>query len=255
MTVADLHSELGLAFPGSPFNAEAPSVDILRIPITGAMQLSSPGGDKPSDLPPFADHSPLSGTGFVESASGFVPYWWMSPSPIPAGTTLWRVNADGSEEQLATYGHVALGWVGPTQQQQLRPTPVRFPEIVGTWATIRGERMLADILPDGSVVICSPTERSDMRASPRGLWWTTVARDQVDSLDVVRLHGTWRGRRVQVVGMEGAEGGPVAQMVYVGQDVHDAESLRLAKTDAGVYEAVVPVSELADLAETHTALP
>ena len=255
MSVAELHDALGLSFPGSPFDRGGPSLDIVRLPAAGSIQLASPGSDGAGNGPPFADHSPMSGTGFVESASGFVPYWWMAPSPIPAGSTLWRVHADGSEEALAIYAHVALGWVGPTAEKQLRPTPVRFPELLGTWATTRDERLLADLLPDGTVVLCSPSEREGMQRSPRGVWWTTVTPDRVDSLDVVRVSATWRGRPVQVVGMEAAPDGPTAHLVYAGHDAFDAESLGLAKTDAGVYEAVVPVAELADMAETRSTVP
>ncbi len=248
LTVAALHEELGLSFPGSPFDPAAPSLDILRLPVTGTVQLASPG----SDAPAFVDHSPLSGTGFVESASGFVPYWWMAPSPIPAGTTLWRVYADGREEALATYAHIALGWVGPSPQQQLRPTPVRFPEMIGTWATIAGNRFLADTLPDGSIIVCSPVEQEGMLLSPRGIWWKSVASPTLDSMDVVRVTATLDGRPVQIVGMEAGDGGPNAHIVYTGHNAHDAESMNLAKTAAGVYEAIVPLSSLSNAAETRT---
>ena len=168
MTAEALHSELGLGFPGSPLRADAPHLDVLRIPLAPYVVLESPGSRDVD--PPFRDHSPLSGTGFVESATGVVPYWWMAPTALPAGTTLWRVHADGREDLIAAYAHVAVGWVSARPDRALPAAALRFPELVGVWAEVQGERVLADVVPDGTVILCAPDAREGMQQSrPRGV--------------------------------------------------------------------------------------
>lgn len=252
-TPAAIFAELGLAYPGSPFSADAPYIDTLRIPAASYLALESPGtGDV---VPPFRDHPPLSGTGFVESASAMVPYWWLAPSALPAGTSLWRTHADGREEILAGYAHVAEGWVSTRPDFVLQPVPPRSPELVGVWAEIAGERMLADLLPDGTAIVCAPDEREGMRQSSRGVWWRTATDGEIDRLFAVRVLGRWRNRRVQLVGVERGESGDRAHIVFLGHDAIDAESLGLTKTDAGVYEGVVDAVEVRDLGEEQTELP
>ncbi|WP_144876505.1 hypothetical protein [Microbacterium sp. 1.5R] len=249
-TPSALFAELGLGFPDSPFAADAPHLDTLRIPASPYLALAAPGTK--DVVPPFRDHPPTSGTGFVESASAMVPYWWLAPSAIPAGTSLWRTHADGREEILAGYANVAEGWVSVRPDFALPSVPVRSPELVGVWAEVDGERMLADVLPDGSAVLCAPEEREGMRQSARGVWWRAAALSDVDRLYAVRVVGRWRSRRVQLVGVEQGESGGRAHIVFLGHDAIDAESLGLTKSDAGIYEGVVPLTDVTSLGEEQT---
>jgi hypothetical protein len=253
-TPASLHGDLGLSFPGSPWNATADALDILRVPATGSLQLDTPGDGTTPASSVFRDHPPFSGTAFVESAAALVPYWWLAPSPVPAGASLWRIGADGSEHMIAAYGHVGVGWLAGEPGAQIRPTPVRFPHLIGQWAQYQGERLLADVLPDGTVVVCAPHERDGWHASPRGLWWTEVARADLERLWVTRTLATWRDHEFQVVGIDGDGDARSVHMVDVGHDAFVAESLGLTKTDAGVYEAVVPAGEIANLREAQAEL-
>lgn len=249
-TPAALFADVGLGFPGTPFTADAPHIDTLRVPAAGHLALEAPGTR--DVVPPFRDHPPVSGTGFVESASAMVPYWWLAPSALPAGTSLWRTHADGREEILAGYAHVAEGWISVRPDFVLPAVPVRSPELVGIWAEVGGQRQLADILPDGTVIVCSPDEREGMQQSGRGVWWRTASSGEVERLFAVRVVGRWQNRRVQLVGVERGESGDRAHIVFLGHDAIDAESLRLTKTDAGVYEGVVAASDVRDLGEEQT---
>ncbi|PCE16291.1 hypothetical protein AUC47_00075 [Microbacterium sp. SZ1] len=249
-TPSSLFAELGLGFPGSPFTADAPYIDTLRIPAASYLALQSPGTR--DVVPPFRDHAPLSGTGFVETASAMVPYWWLAPSALPAGTSLWRTHADGREEILAGYANVAEGWVSVRPDFHLPSVPPRSPELVGVWAEVAGERMLADVLPDGRIIVCSPQQRDAMSQSARGIWWRAAGPDDIDRLFAVRVVGRWQNRRVQLVGVERGESGDRAHIVFLGHDAIDAESLGLAKSDAGVYEGVVAADEVTNLAEEQT---
>ncbi|MFJ4223982.1 hypothetical protein [Microbacterium sp. NPDC089695] len=252
-TPAALFAELGLGFPGSPFTAEAPYLDTLRIPSAPYLALAAPG--TADVVPPFRDHAPTSGTGFVESASAMVPYWWLAPSALPAGTSMWRTHADGREEILAGYANVAEGWVSVRPDFGLPAVAVRSPELVGVWAESGGERLLADVLPDGTVILCAPDERPGMQRSARGIWWRAVASTEVDRLFAVRVVGRWRNRRVQLVGVERGEAGDRGHIVFLGHDAIDAESLGLTKSDAGVYEGVVELTEVTSLGEEQTDFP
>ncbi|MFB4351370.1 hypothetical protein [Microbacterium sp. CR_7] len=251
-TPSALFAELGLGFPGSPFTADAPYIDTLRVPAASYLALQSPGTR--DVVPPFRDHSPTSGTGFVESASAMVPYWWLAPSALPAGTSLWRAHADGREEILAGYANVAEGWVSVRPDFGLPAVPVRSPELVGVWAEVAGERMLADVLPDGQVIVCSPQQREGMQKSARGVWWRHAEAAEVDRLFAVRVVGRWQNRRVQLVGADRGESGDRAHIVFLGHDAIDAESLGLTKSDAGVYEGVVAAAEVTSLNEEQTGL-
>lgn len=251
-TPAALHADLGLGFPGSPVAADAPHLDVLRIPAAPYAILDTPGSGAPETG--FADHSPFSGTGFVESAGGFVPYWWMAPAALPAGTTLWRVHADGREELIAAYSHVAVGWLSARPGIALPAVPPRAPELIGIWADSGGERLLADVLPDGTVILCAPEEREGMQLSARGVWWREATHAEVERVYAVRIRGTWRGRPVQVVGAERGSS-DVVHIVYVGHDAFAAEALGLTKSDAGVYEAAVPAGEVDDLREEQVEIP
>lgn len=251
-TPSALFAELGLGFPGSPFTADAPYVDTLRIPAASYLALQSPGTR--DVVPPFRDHSPTSGTGFVESASAMVPYWWLAPSALPAGTSLWRTHADGREEILAGYANVAEGWVSVRPDFGLPAVPVRSPELVGVWAEVASERMLADVLPDGRVIVCSPQQREGMQKSARGVWWRHTEAAEVERLFAVRVVGRWQNRRVQLVGADRGESGDRAHIVFLGHDAIDAESLGLTKSDAGVYEGVVAAAEVTSLNEEQTEL-
>lgn len=249
-TPAALFADVGLGFPGTPFTADASHIDTLRVPAAGHLALEAPGTR--DVVPPFRDHPPVSGTGFVESASAMVPYWWLAPSALPAGTSLWRTHADGREEILAGYAHVAEGWISVRPDFVLPAVPVRSPELVGIWAEVGGQRQLADILPDGTVIVCSPDEREGMQQSGRGVWWRTASSGEVERLFAVRVVGRWQNRRVQLVGVERGESGDRAHIVFLGHDAIDAESLGLTKTDAGVYEGVVAASDVRDLGEEQT---
>ncbi|PWD51137.1 hypothetical protein C8046_11265 [Serinibacter arcticus] len=251
-TPSALHAELGLGYPGSPHPAGAAHLDTLRLPGATHLAVAAPGT---SDVvPPFRDHSPMSGHGFVESAANVVPYWWIAPSALPAGTELWRTHADGRDKLLARYPHVAAGWESAQPGVTYPRVPPRHPELVGIWAEIAGERLLADVLPDGTVIVCSPVPRDGMEQSARGIWWRRAELGELDDLSVVRVLGTWRGRPVQLVGLERGPSGDRAHVVDLGHDALEAEALGLTKTDAGVYEAVVPVAELAGLSEERRSV-
>lgn len=247
-----LFAELGLGFPASPFSADAPFVDVVLLPPSPDLLLTSPAeGD---GRPALLDHEPFrSGSGFVDSAAGFVPVWWAAPSRLPAGSSLWRMAADGTSRMIAGYASVAEGWIA-APGVELPATPVRDAQVLGLRATWRGRELLADVLPDGRTVVCAPEEFEGAARSPRGVWWREVPPAELEDVVVLRVLATWQALPVQIVAMDQGADGAVAHLVYVGRDMPAAEAAGMAKTDAGVYESVVPVDEVTAVREERHAV-
>lgn len=261
-TVPDLHARLGLGFPGSPFAPDAEFLDLIRLPATPFLNALVPLGGPSREIAEasggsFIDHAPFRGDGFVGGVDAFVAQWWIDPTRLPAGATLWRHFADGRRVIIAGYANIAVDWVALAEGVEIPATPLRNPEVLGVFAEIAGEKFLADLLPTGSVIVCSPMQQPGMEQSARGIWWREVQRSAVDRLYGVRVVASWNRLPMQIVGFDAGPEGPVAHAVFIGHDALAAEAAGLAKTGAGLYEAVVPASELVDLRElqTETALP
>lgn len=251
-TPESLFSELGLGFPSSPFAAGEAFCDVINLPPSPDLMLVSPAeGDGVAAM---TDHAPFaSGSGFVDSAAGFVPVWWAAPSRIPAGASVWRISADQEPRMIAGYASVAEGWVaGPGVT--LPDTPVFNAHLLGMRAMWRGSEHLIDLLPDGRVIVCSAEEIEGGEKSARDVWWTQVSRDELTEVVVLRVLATWREVPVQVVALEETPDGVTAQIVYVGRDMLEAEAAGMTKTDAGVYESAVPADDLIDLREERRAV-
>lgn len=249
-TPAQLVEALGLTFPGSPIDPAAPFVDVLKFESNGLLSLVDALGGPTAEAAaraggPFVEPAPFTGTGFAAVAEHFVPVWWLEPTRIPAGAQLWRVQAGGQADVLAVYPHVGIGWqvapgldVGAVR----RPLPSA---LQGVFATYQGERVIADVLPDGSVVVCSPVPRAGFEnKSERGLWWSVVEGVEVTGL---RVRAKWRGLPFDVIERSQTAQGVTALLVYAGKNYLVAEAAGLAKTDQGLYEAVVAWDELTDI--------
>lgn len=256
-TVSDLHARLGLGFPGSPFAPDAEFLDLIRLPATPFLNALVPLGGPSREIAEasggtFVDHAPFRGDGFVGGVDAFIAQWWIDPTRLPAGATLWRHFADGRKVIIAGYANIAVGWVALAEGVEIPPTPLRNPEVLGIFAEVAGEKILADLLPTGTVALCSATEKPGTELSARGVWWREVERSEVDRLYGVRVVASWRDLPMQVVGMDAGPDGPRAHCVYVGHDALAAEASGLAKTGAGLYETVVPAQELVGLRELQT---
>lgn len=244
----------GLGFPGSPLGAELSFLDVIRIPVTPFVRVEAAVGGTTSQEAlltggAFVDHPPFTGNGFVGGVpEHIVPLWWLDPIRIPAGAELWRVFADAHEERIATYGHVASGWVAEGEYALKRAAWMPPSEVNGVFGTWRGVRVLADPLPNGSVVVASAGELPGLRLTERGIWAGVVDKAEVNSLVGLRFTCVWRGLRFQIVRRLLGENGTLqARLVYLGRNAFSAEAAGLQKTDAGAYEATAAWSELGEV--------
>jgi hypothetical protein len=103
---------------------------------------------------------------------------------------------------------------------------------------------MADVLPNGKVVVASDVELPGLLLVERGIWAATVDASEVSEVALLRMTGTWRGLPFQVVrSLSESE----LRLVYLGRDALAAEAAELQKTDAGVYEATVARDEVTDI--------
>ena len=246
--LAELH---GLGFPGSPYPADPDFVDVIRFPASSATPVIPALGVVGNAVGgPFADHPPFDPRGFAPGEQT-VPLWWLDPVRVPAGSELWRVSRDGTEELVASYPHLAAGWVTSAEYATARAGDLLPSESFGVFGEWNGERVAADVLPNGQVVIASRAEIPGMHLVERGIWATVTDADTVANLGLLRIVGNWKGIPCQVVR---ALDETQVRIVALGRDAFAAEALGMQKTDAGVYEAMVPRSELSNLAGASTTV-
>ncbi|MBD3942203.1 hypothetical protein IF188_10900 [Microbacterium sp. NEAU-LLC] len=242
-TAGELFDAMGVGFPGSPLRRDAPFIDVLRFPATPYLRLVPAVGRELDPVNGFVDRPPFTGTGFAATPATTdpVPLWWLDPCRVPAGSELWRVHADGREEVLAHYDHVASGWL---------PRPagrIGSSDVVGVFATWNGQQVLADALPNGRVVVASESPWDALRQTERGVWAGVVEPSDVADLHALVVTGTWRGLAFQIVRRYLEGDTMTARAVYLGRDADEAERAGLEKTDAGVYELSAPFADFEDV--------
>ena len=252
-TPADVFELFGLGFPGSPHRSDAPHVDLLRFPATGQLQLEDATGgvDEASRLRVggvFVDRAPFTGTGFVRLRDTVAPLYWLVHSRVPAGSVLARLASEGTEQTLATYVDVATGWL--TADGRACPAPP-LSRHVGPIATWHDGFYPADPAGDTVVLAASaPTDGFD--PTPAGRWRRVVPRSDVAELFEMSITASWNGLPVRVVDQWTEQSGEsVARVFSLAHNADLAEGLRMVKTDAACYEAVVPTTMLVDLHHTQ----
>ena len=248
-TPADVFELFGLGFAGSQYRQDAPHVDLLRFPATGQLQLENATGgiDEASRLRVggvFVDRAPFTGTGFVRLRDTVAPLYWLVHSRVPAGSVLLRLDSDGTEQTLATYVDIATGWL--TADGQACPAPP-LSRYVGPIAAWHDEFYPADLAGDAVVLAASaPTAGFDPTLA--GRWRHVVPRGDVAELFEMSVTASWNGLPVRVVDQWTEQSGEtVARVFSLAHNADLAEGLRMVKTDAACYEAVVPAAMLVDL--------
>jgi hypothetical protein len=254
-TPEQLFAVHALGFPGSPFDADQDSVDVLRFPATPFTHLvpaagGTTAGERPVASGPFVDHPPFTGTGFAPASATAghppVPLWWVDAARLPAGSEIWRVRSSGEPTLLGVFENVAQGWVAaatpPTPDSPVMPAS----DVLGIFGTWSGARCLVDLIGDGYAIVASYVDipGAELEPGPRGLFWRRVPAGQVQDVHEIRVTCTWSGAPFLLTAREQATGGEVAQLMYLGRDATAAEELQLTKTDAGVYAITVPMNEL-----------
>jgi hypothetical protein len=178
---------------------------------------------------------------------------------LPAGTELWRIDAQGGEQRMGAYLNRQVGWVsigpailGPGCWNR-PPVPLRPTVRRGLVAQYRGRNFDADFGPRPGEVTLHPLPGKpppEEFIDQTGASTLSVMICELDSLDLVRWRGGWHGLPVELV-----ESGPEHTVIhYIGENGPRVAELGLAEVDYRVWRGSVPRSELADVAEQRMAL-
>ncbi|MGH3799189.1 MAG: hypothetical protein ACRDTD_03475, partial [Pseudonocardiaceae bacterium] len=163
---------------------------------------------------------------------------------LPAGTELWRIDTQGDEQRVGAYLNRQVGWVstappllGPGGWNR-PPVPLRPTVRRGLVARYRGGDFDADFGPrPGEVTLHPlpgnhPPEGFTVQAGSHTL---AVMICELDSLDLVRWRGGWKGLPVELVESEPE----YAVIHYIGENGLRAAEFGLAEVDYRVWRGAV----------------
>ncbi len=178
---------------------------------------------------------------------------------LPAGTELWRIDAQGDEQRMGAYLNRQVGWVstGPATLGpgcwNRPPVPLRLTMRRGLVAQYHGGDFDADFGPRPGEVTLHPLPGKRLPEEfidQAGAYPLPVMICELDSLELVRWCGGWHGLPVELV-----ESGPEHTVIhYLGENGPRAAELGLAEVDYRVWRGSVPHSELVDVQEQRVAL-
>jgi hypothetical protein len=232
-TPAEILDAWGLRYDGSPFDADADFVDVLRFRVHPLMALTNPVDSPERPWPTYT-------TGFLTGAGVVAPVWVLERTRVPAGAELWRIERDGQQRLLTAFTGPARGWAGAVGY---------FPPIhlVGTRATWQDLDVPADLVADGSTVelaVVGDTAPDGFEQVRVGVWSRHVPRDDVDELFEVVITATYRNTPCRVIQRTPAE----SRILLLTDDPATASALSAEEADIGVFEATVATAELTDIA-------
>jgi hypothetical protein len=172
---------------------------------------------------------------------------------LPAGTELWRIDADGDEQRVGAYLNRQVGWVstgpaalGPAGWNR-PPVPLRPSVRRGLVARFHGGDYDADFGPHPGEVTLHPLPGRRVPeefSEQAGVCSLAVPIEELDSLELVRWCGGWHGLPVELV-----ESWPEQAVIhYIGENGPRAADLGLAEVDYRVWRGCVPRTQLADVA-------
>ncbi|WP_188668785.1 hypothetical protein [Tersicoccus solisilvae] len=238
-TPAQLHEAFALGYPGSPYDPNAPFVDVIRF--------QPPRGPVIHDAisPAVVDHPPYTGTGFAPWPDHVAPVYLLDETPLPAGAEMWRVSADGSEDLVAVHPDVATGWLQVAGGEPVPRVPI-LPSTLAWHAIWQGQDFVADVTRDGIVLLAA--EQLDGFEATRGpAWRRVVPAEEVTDVFRMRLECRYRGLPCLVTDSGQDENGTVLRLAYIGHDAEFAEGMSLHKLDAGWYWTAARQEEIEGL--------
>ncbi len=115
-TPAALFSALGLGYAGSPFHRDADEIFVLRWPAHRPSLYRIPyGGQSEHAMRAMEgwviERAPFRGNGFAPGeSSDVIAEFKVDSARLPHGAQLWRIRADGSEEQVAVFDYDIPAW-------------------------------------------------------------------------------------------------------------------------------------------------
>jgi hypothetical protein len=265
-TPRELITAHGLDFPGTPFSADMPHIDVLRFEGTANLLLekATGGPDRATQNVtggPFLDRPPFRGDGFVADPDHVIPLSWLPHRRVPAGAELHRISADGTSTYLAYFHSAAWGWIYADDIEAMRERQPRLvSRFVGGLARMDdGEVRIADLIDGGTRVIAV---RQDEQAEADGwtpttpmVWSRTIDVADVQEYFELDVRTRWNGLGYRVTDEYPTASGLQLSGSYTDHDADLAEGLQLVKIDAAVYEGELPGHLLEEATVRQTQLP
>ncbi|TDK84631.1 hypothetical protein [Mycolicibacterium mucogenicum] len=187
---------------------------------------------KPSDAQrPWFDFP----SGFLHGES-LAPVWCMSRTRFSYGAEYWRIRSDGEQKRLSRYEGAARGWVGA---KRWRPPS----SMVGTLARWQGREYFADVIAE-NVLLTALSENGPTGFEPvrPHAWSATVPLAECEVFERV-FTAQVDGVPVRILRRAGEN----AEVLLLSDEPADAERVGAGLVEAGVFEAVVDASRLANV--------
>ncbi|NHC12933.1 hypothetical protein [Motilibacter deserti] len=176
-----------------------------------------------------------------------MPVWMLERTRVPIGTELRRLGADGSDQLLAVFHGLAVGWRGAAGY---------FPplHLVGPRATWRGLDLPAALVPGSSTLeLVSVGEAAPLPGFEpvRPQVWRAVAPlADVDEVFELVLACRWHGARARIVLHSAGQ----ARLLLLEDDPGLIAALAGEEVEPGVFEVTAPRAELTDVGGTTQEL-
>lgn len=185
----------GLADGPWSFGDDPAHVDVVRFPTWPTVQLLTPTSPSTPGRRPW----PVFEHGFLLNA---VPAWTLTPTRVPTGARFVRVDRDGRETELSSYGGAGWGW----QRAQGYLPPFG---LLGPRAEWRGQDLPGSYSEDRAsfelVRIGDPDVPEGFRESRPRVFTREVPVTECDAIFEVVLTGRWRGVDVRIVRSAGTD--------------------------------------------------
>ena len=189
---------------------------------------------------PILEHPPFDGRGMVKlPGDPIAALSYVEPTRLRAGAQLIKHEADGSPESLiATYGGARIGWVLPEGTPLKAPPPLApVNPFLGPQVRRRGEQTSdpADLVvsdDDALVEVCNLASGTDAAPLEPG---------EIAEVGFMQTRVTWKGLPCLLAGRAGQG---QFRLLSLALNAYAAEERGMTRIEAGVYEAVIPGSDL-----------
>ncbi|GEM_PF-2840851 len=229
-TPAERVTALNLTGALWPFGTDPDHVDVVRFDARPAMNLATPAESPATEQRPW----PAYPTGLTTTAA---PVWELELTRLPAGATIVRISADGTEETLTTYAGAALGW---HNTRDYRPPT----ELVGPRAVFQGHDLPASWSADGtSLDLIWLGDRAPAVFGPTrhaGVWAVNVTPADCDKVFEVVITATHQDQPVRILQQAGTE----TLVQLLDPTMEAINNLHATALDTNLFQAIVDTNIL-----------
>ena len=216
-----------------PFGEDPPYVDVLRFPTWPTVQLLTPTMPSTPGRRPW----PVFEHGFLLNAA---PLWILTPTRVPTGARFVRIDRDGRETELSSYGGAGWGW----QRAKGYLPPVG---LLGPRAEWNGQDLPGSFSEDRAsfelVRVGAAEAPAGFRESRPRVFVREVPVSECDAVFEVLLTARWRGVDVRVV----RSTGPELLLQLTDPTLESIEATGASALDPWTFQVTAPSAEVTDV--------